>query len=227
MTKLTLHEKLSDIQANLSAPKGQYNSFGKYKYRSCEDILTAVKPLNEKHGLVLTMHDEAIAVGDRFFIRSTGKLSDGKEEISVNALAELCREKKGMDVSQITGSTSSYARKYMLNGLYAIDDSKDADTMDNTAQPKQTTKPTPVKQGTVAKKKTEQEYIEEYADKFIYFEEKINGAETLEALHAAYIELQQVIFPKIHESHVIKQFFTEMANIKDKKKVDFLQKETA
>lgn len=216
MTKLTLHEKLSEIQATLSAPKAQYNSFGKYKYRSCEDILTAVKPANEKHGLVLTMHDDPIIVGDRFFIRSTGKLSDGKEEISVSATAELCREKKGMDVSQITGSTSSYARKYMLNGLYAIDDSKDADTMDNTSQPKQTTKPTPAKQEPVAKKKTEQQYIEEYADKFIYFEEKINGCEDLPSLQDAYAEMYREIFSKIHESTTINQFFVSMTNLKDK-----------
>lgn len=124
-----IHEKLMNIQSKLKAPKNQYNSFGKYNYRSCEDILEGVKPLLKETQTVLTISDEVINIGDRFYIKATATLTDTEDgrSISVSALAREDENKKGMDLSQVTGSTSSYARKYALNGLFCIDDTKDSD----------------------------------------------------------------------------------------------------
>lgn len=125
---------LQQIQTELKAPKSQRNSFGNYNYRSLEDIMEALKPLLEKHNASLIVGDSIELVGDRFYIKATAKLYDE----SMNVIGEntaYAREelsKKGMDASQITGATSSYARKYCLNGLFCIDDTKDADSMDNT-----------------------------------------------------------------------------------------------
>lgn len=135
-------EKIVAIQSELKAPKGQYNSFGKYNYRSCEDILEGVKPLLTKHGLVLTIQDSIDLIGDRFYVKATATITDGKEQLSTSAYARESLDKKGMDASQVTGATSSYARKYALNGLLAIDDTKDADTMDNSKNPIQQTQET-------------------------------------------------------------------------------------
>ena len=135
-------EKIVSIQSELKAPKGQYNSFGKYNYRSCEDILEGVKPLLAKHGLVLTIQDSIDLIGDRFYVKATATITDGKEQLSTSAHARESLDKKGMDASQVTGATSSYARKYALNGLLAIDDTKDADTMDNSKKPVQQTQET-------------------------------------------------------------------------------------
>lgn len=122
-------KELLQIQSELKAPKGQYNSFGKYKYRSCEDILEAVKPLCVKHGVILTLSDEMVQVGERYYIKATARLrKEGGSDILVTAYAREALDKKGMDDSQITGTASSYARKYALNGLFCIDDTKDADT---------------------------------------------------------------------------------------------------
>lgn len=127
---MTIYEKLSAIQSELKAPKSQYNSFGKYNYRNCEDILEAVKPLCAKYKAVSVMGDEVIQIGERYYIKSTARLidleSDGVVENTAYAREEA--EKKGMDGSQVTGASSSYARKYALNGLFAIDDTKDSDT---------------------------------------------------------------------------------------------------
>lgn len=135
-------EKIVAIQSELKAPKGQYNSFGKYNYRSCEDILEGVKPLLTKHGLILTIQDSIDLIGDRFYVKATATITDGKEQLSTSAYARESLDKKGMDASQVTGATSSYARKYALNGLLAIDDTKDADTMDNSKKPVQQTQDT-------------------------------------------------------------------------------------
>jgi len=121
-------EKVIAVQEKLKAPKGQYNKFGKYNYRSAEDILTAVKPLNADEGLHLTLSDEPVLIGERYYIKATAQLTDGIEKTVVTAYARESQSKKGMDDSQITGTASSYARKYALNGLYLIDDTKDADT---------------------------------------------------------------------------------------------------
>ena len=117
-------------QSELKAPKNQYNSFGKYNYRSCEDILEAAKPINKKHGLVLLLTDKPVCIGQRYYIEATARLYDIESEqfIEATASAREADTKKGMDDSQVTGTASSYARKYALNGLYNIDDTKDADT---------------------------------------------------------------------------------------------------
>lgn len=124
--------KLCRVQAALKAPKNQRNNFGNYNYRSCEDILEAVKPLLAKEGLVLTISDSIEMIGTRIYVKATATLTDGEKEITTSAYAREADVKKGMDESQITGAASSYARKYTLNGLFCIDDCKDADTMDNT-----------------------------------------------------------------------------------------------
>ena len=121
-------QKLINIQKKLKAPKGNYNSFGKYKYRSCEDILEAVKPLLAEEGCVLTLTDEVVLIGERYYIKALATISDGENVVSIAAYAREDETKKGMDGSQITGTASSYARKYALNGLFLIDDTKDADT---------------------------------------------------------------------------------------------------
>lgn len=131
---MKLHEKLLAIQTKLKAPKGQYNSFGKYSYRSAEDILEAVKPLNAEQGVLLTITDEIKEIGGRVYVVATATVSDGTDELKVSAYAREPENKKGMDESQITGATSSYARKYALNGLYAIDDNNDADTDEHKQQ---------------------------------------------------------------------------------------------
>lgn len=148
MAAKTLQQKLIEIQAELKAPKSQYNKFGGYNYRNCEDILEAVKPLCAKHEIVPLLSDEIVMIGDRFYIKSTAKVTDGKDEISTTAYARESKDKKGMDESQITGSASSYARKYALNGLFCIDDTKDADFMDNSQNSKsqQQPKPQPAKE---------------------------------------------------------------------------------
>lgn len=121
------------VQSRLKAPKGQYNSFGKYRYRSCEDILTAVKPLLAEVGAVIVIEDGIEMVGDRIYIKATASFyeTENGTRISNTAYAREEETKKGMDGSQITGTASSYARKYALNGLLLIDDTKDADTDEN------------------------------------------------------------------------------------------------
>jgi len=130
MDKLNLYQKLLNVQSELVAPKSQYNSFGKYQYRNCEDILEAVKPLLEKNELILKISDEIVLIGDRYYVKATASVIDidSKEKESVSAFAREEVTKKGMDSSQLTGSTSSYARKYALNGLFCIDDTKDSDS---------------------------------------------------------------------------------------------------
>lgn len=131
-------KRVGMAQAELKAPKNQYNSFGKYNYRSCEDILESAKPINKKYGLVLLLTDKPVCIGQRYYIEATARLYDIESErfIEATASAREADTKKGMDDSQVTGTASSYARKYALNGLYNIDDTKDADT---DAYKKQTT----------------------------------------------------------------------------------------
>lgn len=119
---------LLNIQSKLKAPKGQKNDFGKYRYRSAEDILAAVKPLLFENSVVLTLRDELVLIGDRYYIKATATLVGEGSPVETTAYAREEEMKKGMDGSQITGTASSYARKYALNGLFAIDDTKDADT---------------------------------------------------------------------------------------------------
>lgn len=130
---------LMAVQAELKAPKNQHNSFGKYDYRSAEDIIEAVKPLLKENGLFLNMSDEVVLVGDRYYIKATVKVVDvvTGESVQTSALAREASQKKGMDESQVTGTASSYARKYALNGLFAIDDNRDADTDEYARQTSQ------------------------------------------------------------------------------------------
>ena len=131
-------EKLLKIQLELKAPKGQRNTFGNYNYRSCEDILEAIKPLLDEYKCTLTLNDTIEYIGDRYYIKATATIIDLENGTSVNNTAYAREEeiKKGMDASQITGATSSYARKYALNGLLLIDDTKDADTDEYQKQTK-------------------------------------------------------------------------------------------
>ena len=118
---------LAIIQAKVKAPKGQFNSFGKYHYRSAEDILEAVKLVINPMGFSISISDTIIQLGDRYYIQATATLTDGKETYVATAYAREEESKKGMDGSQVTGASSSYARKYALNGLFALDDTKDSD----------------------------------------------------------------------------------------------------
>lgn len=130
---------LMAVQAELKAPKGQHNSFGKYDYRSAEDIIEAVKPLLKENGLFLNMSDDIVLIGDRYYVKATVKVVDvvTGESVQTSALAREAAQKKGMDESQVTGTASSYARKYALNGLFAIDDNRDADTDEYARQTSQ------------------------------------------------------------------------------------------
>ena len=130
---MEFNEKLREVQTQIKAPKNLYNTFGKYKYRNAEGILEAVKPFLGKYNLCLTLGDEIVQVGERYYIKATATLYDGagSRSVSVSAYAREAAVKKGMDDSQITGTASSYARKYALNGLFLLDDTKDADTDEN------------------------------------------------------------------------------------------------
>lgn len=135
---MNVYEKLMNVQAELKAPKSQTNNFGKYNYRSCEDILEAVKPLLCKHKAVLTLSDEVVPMLNRIYVKTTATFVDAEDNTQKIVNTAYAREeeiKKGMDGSQITGASSSYARKYCLNGLFCIDDTKDADTDEYVAQP--------------------------------------------------------------------------------------------
>jgi len=130
---MNIYEKLATIQQSLVAPKNQYNSFGDYKYRSCEDILEGLKPCLQQAKAAVTISDELVLIGERYYIKATATLFDceGDGSVSNTAYARETESRPKMDVSQITGSASSYARKYALNGLFCIDDVKDADSRNN------------------------------------------------------------------------------------------------
>ena len=156
-------KELIAIQSELKAPKGQTNSFGKYKYRSCEDILEAVKPLCIKHNCLLTISDEMIMLGERYYVKATAEIKTSDSTVtSVSAYAREALSKKGMDESQITGSASSYARKYALNGLFCIDDTKDADTMDNRSQAQHTSNKPQSTPATIQQKGKLKDFLAEF-----------------------------------------------------------------
>lgn len=131
-----IYSRLQAVQMELKAPKDQYNDFGKYSYRSCEDILEVVKPLCQKQGLLLSLTDEIVEIGGRNYIKSIARVIEMEtgKDFFTTAFAREDELKKGMDGSQISGCASSYARKYALNGLFCIDDTKDADTLDNRSE---------------------------------------------------------------------------------------------
>ncbi|WP_418309558.1 ERF family protein [Phascolarctobacterium succinatutens] len=185
---MSVYEKLSKVQSELKAPKGQYNSFGKYKYRSCEDILEAVKPLNAKHGVVLTVSDEVVEISNRFYVKATATLVDieSGEKVTNTALAREDDAKKGMDGSQITGTASSYARKYCLNGLFCIDDTKDADTDEYRAQ--QERKPQ-------ENKPQERQYVK-----------VVNGRTAVINSNGEYVAIENLTVEQLEKTLKIKQF---------------------
>lgn len=190
---MSVYEKLSKVQSELKAPKGQYNSFGKYKYRSCEDILEAVKPLNAKHGVVLTVGDEVVEISNRFYVKATATFVDieSGEKIINTALAREDDAKKGMDGSQITGTASSYARKYCLNGLFCIDDTKDADTDEYRHQ--QERKPQENKpQGS---KPQERQYVK-----------VVNGRTAVINSTGEYVDIENLTVEQLEKTLKIKQF---------------------
>ena len=155
---MTIFQKLNKIQTELKAPKGQTNNFGHYKYRSCEDILEAIKPLLKELEAIIIMSDKMVQLGERYYVKATVTLQDVKSEQHIKATASARESlvKKGMDESQITGTASSYARKYALNGLFLIGDTKDTDTQDNSGSPKQQFKPAKAPATKVSPKATEQ-----------------------------------------------------------------------
>lgn len=185
---MSVYEKLSKVQSELKAPKGQYNSFGKYKYRSCEDILEAVKPLNAKHGVVLTVGDEVVYISNRFYVKATATFVDieSGEKIINTALAREDDAKKGMDGSQITGTASSYARKYCLNGLFCIDDTKDADTDEYRHQ--QERKPQ-------ENKPQERQYVK-----------VVNGRTAVINSNGEYVDIENLTVEQLEKTLKIKQF---------------------
>ena len=148
-------EKLRKIQSELKAPKNQRNNFGKYNYRSCEDILEAVKPLLDKHKCTLTISDEVREVCGVLFVEAVVFISDGKDSVHTKAQAGIDPNRKGMDISQSFGSSSSYARKYALNGLFLIDDTKDADSTNTHGKGAKTTEKSWLNKGTVEFKKVQ------------------------------------------------------------------------
>ncbi len=142
---MELNDKLLIIQSKLKAPKNQYNDFNKFYYRSAEDILEALKPLLKEVGCTLTISDEIVVVAERVYVKAIATLSDGKDNISTTAFAREEESKKGMDAAQITGAASSYARKYALNGLFCIDDTKDPDSTNKHGKDESKPEPTPAK----------------------------------------------------------------------------------
>ena len=203
MENKNIFEKLLYIQQNLKAPKGQYNSFGKYKYRACEDILEAVKPLLVATKTTLVIGDELLLIGDRYYVKAIANLIDieTKERVVNTAYAREEEIKKGMDGSQITGSSSSYARKYALNGLFAIDDTKDSDYINDESEPirgsKQASKP---------KGKTVGDYKKEFAnilkvkeipfEKFVSYLKTNYNADKIDGLNMNQLENLRKIISK-------------------------------
>lgn len=142
MAEKTFEQRFIELKTELKAPKSQYNKFGKYKYRSLDDITQSLKPLEKEHGIAITMTDDLVLIGDRYYIKATAKAFDSKSDkfVESNGYARESLSKKGMDDSQITGATSTYARKYAISGLLGLDDGIDADAQDNSEQQKEMSK---------------------------------------------------------------------------------------
>lgn len=179
--EMNIYEKLSNIQKELKAPKGQYNKFGNYKYRSCEDILEAVKPLCHKYRLTLVINDEIQVVSERYYVKAVATLYDFDSDKAIisSAYARESLTKKGMDESQITGTSSSYARKYALNGLFNIDDTKDNDTNEVKEQQENAPK---AKKITQEQKDIITSYINEFTKPIVGTKIKTTGKKSLGTL---------------------------------------------
>lgn len=168
MSEATFAERLLAVQCSLDAPKSKHNDFGNYNYRSCEDILSAVKPLLKEQGLTLSLTDSIEQCGERYYVKATARVTDGTSYVETTALAREAESKKGMDSSQVTGTASSYARKYALNGLFLIDDERDDDTRKPTDEkPKQrvTRKPKPSMSPVEAAKQRLWAAVKDYAER--------------------------------------------------------------
>jgi len=206
----SLHEKLGKIQLEISAPKSQFNKFGNYYHRNVEDILEAFKKVSR--GTYLTLNDEVVEIAQRVYIKATATISDGKDSISACAYAREALQKKGMDDSQVTGSASSYARKYALGGLLGVDDNKDADTMDNAsdnakAPPPQ--RPTHYKQTfdtQLLRKKTE-------------FKEQIKKCDDVNKLSAIYKEIL-AIFGPYKDKEEVSDFLMDVVDLCKTRKLE-------
>jgi len=181
-------KKLLQIQTELKAPKNQYNAFGKYKYRNQEDILEALKPLLKEHECGLTITDEIKTVGELVFVEATARFNDGSEVTEVKAQAGIDPNRKGMDISQSFGSSSSYARKYALNGLFLIDDTKDADATNEHGKGKTSDKKALTELGVILKEYSNKDELKKnmtaIRDKFI--EKGVDEIETQKLIKARY-----------------------------------------
>jgi hypothetical protein len=180
-----IYEKLNYIQVNLKAPKGQYSEFGDYWYRSLENITDALKPFLKATGTILLMSDEIVLVNDRYYVKATATIMDSENSLSVTALARETFTKKKMDDSQITGAASSYARKYALNGLFAIDDTKDADATNKHEETKPVNN---IKKANVYKKPerkvTDEQAKEKLTEIVGKFKKQFNYTENKQAIEA-------------------------------------------
>ena len=172
---LNTYQKLAEVQSRLKAPKNQFNKFGGYSYRSCEDILEALKPILHDCGATLVISDEIVQIGERYYVKATANFinCENGEKINNSAYAREEESKKGMDGSQVTGASSSYARKYALNGLFDIDDTKDSDATNThgKAEPKNDTpkKDTPKKASAYQVKRLKKDLSEERLNKMLEF----------------------------------------------------------
>ena len=189
-----MENQLSIIQNKVKAPKGQFNSFGKYHYRSAEDILEAVKQVVNPMGYSITISDTIVNVGDRYYIKATATLSNGKETWSTDGYAREEESKKGMDGSQVTGASSSYARKYALNGLFALDDTKDSDATNTHG--KEPAKP-------VKKEEVKLELVE-----FQEIQVVVNSAKTIAELSSLWLDLEDYY----KEIQTVKDLFSNRKN---------------
>ena len=194
--ELSLQESLVAIQSKLKAPKSQFNSFGKYNYRSAEDILEAVKPLLAEQGVVLNMTDTIVLIGARYYLKSVAKVIKGEEEIFSEGYAREDENKKGMDGAQVTGTSSSYARKYALNGLFLIDDTKDVDTDEYAKQ--QQAAPKQAKQAAKPAQPAPQPYPELDMEKELLAEGEANMAQTSAELTAIWNKYTLKTSPHYH-----------------------------
>ena len=198
---MTIYKELHEIQKKLKAPKGQWNGFGKYNYRSCEDIVEAVKPLLAE-GTVLLLDDEMVNIGQYNYISASATIKNETDAITATGWARESATKKGMDDSQITGSTSSYARKYALNGLFAIDDTKDADTNEARNQGENAPKAPKVEVSAEDKLKAATAFVDGYLKQLFNVKTK-DELMALQARNSAGLDSIRNKYQKLNE-HIIK-----------------------
>lgn len=216
---MAVYKKLTKIQTEIKAPKNLYNSFGKYHYRNAESICEAVKPFLAKEDCSLVIADDVVQIGDRFYIKATATLVDNKDgdEVSVSAFAREGADKKGMDDSQITGATSSYARKYALNGLFLLDDTKDADSDEykvqsdnaNEKQKKQSEKSAKVQKETPEEEKLNEEMRNSVDPVYLPTKDNKPSKEQMDKLHS-----------EMERTGVAENVLTQMYQVKSIEQMD-------